>query len=300
MINQYKRVDVFKCTHLSHKRFGNRVSVYHVLKVKKCYPNGCISFEGICRLINKGQRCIKGYNYVGVNCSSCLYFKEQKIMRKPEVLLNNENYKEFIDDLDQFEDWIKDNKGKKINFRGEISWIKPKFEKRIYKKYENLGTTGFIVGFKNGFIDTQTFDDYAYALISINNQEKWGFSRGDEIEFDANFNIDNGMVMFERIRNMEIISRSSEHSPPTKSEAEVACKLGTILSEKSEKCVNCPSGSLIYIKDFTHPELRVYRRLICVEGYANPSICKKIDEKIYEKISSDSFFNKCPEDKFIL
>ncbi|NVM02857.1 MAG: hypothetical protein HWN67_11005, partial [Candidatus Helarchaeota archaeon] len=254
MINQYKRIDVFKCTHLSHKRFGNRVSVYHVLKVKKCYQNGCISFEGICRLINKGQRCIKGYNFVGVNCSSCVYFKEEKIMRKPVVLLNNESYKEFIDELEEFEDWIEYNKGRKINFRGEVSWVKPKFEKRIYKKYENLSLNGFIMGFKIGFIDTQKFDDYSYALISVNNQERWSFSRGYEIEFNANLNIDNGMIMFEKIRDIEIISDSSKQSHPTKSEAEVASKIGKILPEKSEKCVNCPSVSLIYIKDFTHSE----------------------------------------------
>jgi len=277
MINQYKRCDVFKCAHLSHKKFGSRVSVYHVLKVKKCYPAGCISFEGICRLMNKGHNCIKGYNYVGVNCTSCSYFKESKIMRKPEILLDKNQYEQFTEELDQFEDWIKANKGRLINVRGIISWIKPRFEKRIFKKNESLNLNGFIIGFKKGYIDIDSFDDHLYAVLSVNNQEKWRFCRGDEIEFIGEFNVSNGMITFDKIRNVEVISRDGSESPPTKNDAEVALKIGKIHPERNNKCVNCPSGSLIYVKYFTHKEPKSYRRLICVEGYEHHSVCKRVN-----------------------
>ena len=85
------------------------------------------------------------------------------------------------------------------------------------------------------------------------------------------------MIIFDKLRNIEIISSIGDQSPPTKSDAEVALKIGKIHPERSNICINCPSGSLIYVKYFTHKCPKIYRRLICAEGYEHYSVCKKID-----------------------
>ena len=300
MINQYKRNDVYKCMHLSHKRFGNRVSVHHVLKIKKCYPNGCISFEGICRLVNKGQKCKKGYNYVGVNCSNCSYFIEQKIMRIPEIVLNQSDYENFTGELDCFEDWIQRNQGKRLQCKGIISWIKPSFEKRIYKKNESTVLKGFIIGFKEGYIDIDRFDDYLYAMLNTYEQDRWRLSRGDEIEFSGILDIENGMVIFRKIRNIEIIYRAQENAPPTSSDAKIASAVGKILINRDEKCVDCPSGSLIYLKDFTRSKMQIYRRFLCSEGYEHSALCERISLDLCAQEDSEFIRDVCTKNKIML
>lgn len=300
MINHYKRNDIFKCMHLSHKRFGNRVSVYHVLKVKNCFPNGCISFEGVCRLLNKGQNCVKGYNYAGANCTRCSYFKEQKIIRNPEILLQKDEYENFLDDLDCFEEWIERNRGRFLQFRGTISWIKPSFEKKIYRKNTATILKGFIIGFKNSFIDIERFDDYTYALFTGNEQDRLALSRGDEIEFSGKFDMDNGMIMFYNHKQLEIITRAYQFEPPTSSQAKVALAVSKILTKKDEKCTDCPSGSLIYIKDFTGNKLKQFRRFICAEGYENAEVCERISYSVCEYNEPKSMQNAYYRNKKML
>lgn len=57
MRNQYKRLDVFRCKLDFHEAFDGKVSVYHVLKVKRCLHEGCFYFKWHCRLLEKGARC---------------------------------------------------------------------------------------------------------------------------------------------------------------------------------------------------------------------------------------------------
>ena len=87
MINQYKRTDVFRCNYESHAKFENKVSVYHVLKKKKCWPTGCLSFKWTCRLLNKGKKCIRGYDFMGKKCDGCSYYDDIKIHNQPQSLI---------------------------------------------------------------------------------------------------------------------------------------------------------------------------------------------------------------------
>gem|GEM_PF-4997594 len=49
LINQYKRQDVFRCSHQAHFRFESNVSVYHVLKEKNVFPKDASIFCGSAR-----------------------------------------------------------------------------------------------------------------------------------------------------------------------------------------------------------------------------------------------------------
>jgi hypothetical protein len=70
LVNQYKRQDIFRCTHDSHSRFNHAVSTYHVLKVKRCFPDGCTYFRWKCRNLNKGISCTKKIS----SCGPALFF----------------------------------------------------------------------------------------------------------------------------------------------------------------------------------------------------------------------------------
>ncbi len=136
LVNQYKRQDVFRCSHKAHFRFEKSVSVYHVLKEKKCFPEGCIWFLWKCHLLNKGNSCPKGYQHVGRNCFSCKNYFEEKINYQPEILLNEEQHKRFKQELEEFEEWLNTSAGKWVEFSGEVFSVKPHFRRIRYGKKE--------------------------------------------------------------------------------------------------------------------------------------------------------------------
>ena len=79
MKNQYKRTDIFRCVHDVHQKFQNRISVYHILKEKQCYPQGCFYFRWRCKQLNKKNKCYRGFFHVGRKCFGCRDFYDEKI-----------------------------------------------------------------------------------------------------------------------------------------------------------------------------------------------------------------------------
>jgi hypothetical protein len=142
LINQYKRQNVFQCGHKAHFRFEKNVSVYHVLKEKKCHPEGCIYFLWKCRLLNKGHSCPKGYQHVGRNCFSCKNYFEEKITYQPEILLNKEEFENFQRELEEFENWLEGAIGKRVEFSGTVNSVKPHFKKKKFGSKESLTFPG--------------------------------------------------------------------------------------------------------------------------------------------------------------
>ncbi|MFX0201192.1 MAG: hypothetical protein ACFFCW_34170, partial [Candidatus Hodarchaeota archaeon] len=116
LINQHKRQDVFKCAHKAHFKFDKNVSVYHVMREKNCFPQGCIYFVWRCKLINKGKRCPKGYEHVGRKCFGCKYYYEEKVCHQPDVILDDEEFKKFEKSLEEYEEWLESVVGKDVEF----------------------------------------------------------------------------------------------------------------------------------------------------------------------------------------
>ena len=102
MRNPYKRLDIFRCKYYNHAKFDYKVSAYHVLRVKNCYPQGCLYFKWHCKLLNKGQSCIKGFQHVGKKCFGCKHYYDEKVNNQPELLISEEEYHFFLDELEEF------------------------------------------------------------------------------------------------------------------------------------------------------------------------------------------------------
>ncbi|MFQ6115065.1 MAG: hypothetical protein ACE5NG_13455 [bacterium] len=179
MINQYKRLDVFKCNYPSHARYENRVSVYHVLKDRKCFPQGCIYFQWRCQLLNKGESCVRGYSHVGRKCFGCKYFYDEKINNQPQVSLREDDFKIFQEELRDFENWLEEIKDKEINFCGVIDSVKPRFQKLLFGTKSEVKLQGFILTFREGYIGRVHFEDFCYGVIGKNQQSNHKFSPGD-------------------------------------------------------------------------------------------------------------------------
>jgi hypothetical protein len=272
LINQYKRQDVFQCGHKSHFKFEKNVSVYHVLKEKGCYPEGCIYFLWKCRLLNKGHSCSKGYQHVGKNCFSCKNYFEEKISYQPELLLDKEEFGNFQRDLEGFEDWLVSVVGKRIEFSGTVNSVKPHFIKKRLGSNQILTFPGFLISFKEGYLDRVFFKDYIFLSISRKSQESLKFAKGDKVEFEATLRTDKGRIVLERIGQVEFLEKKGE-AFWNESLALVAKNTGTELDCQPEKCLVCENGCLLDVVEREGERSKIYRHLFCLAGVVDPEAC---------------------------
>ncbi|MGB8657020.1 MAG: hypothetical protein WCE90_04450 [Candidatus Zixiibacteriota bacterium] len=272
LINQYKRQDVLRCSHKAHFRFEKNVSVYHVLKEKQCFPQGCIWFLWKCRLLNKGQSCPKRYQHVGRDCFSCKNYLEEKVNYQPEIILNDEEFKKFQRELEEFEEWLERTVGKWVEFSGKVSSVKPHFRKVIYGKKEILEFPGYLISFKEGYLDRVFFQDSIFVTVSRRTQLNLKFAMGDEVEFKARLRADKGRIVLDKIKQVEFVHKE-EAEVWSLSQALVAKNTGKEFDCQPGKCMMCENGSLLDVVEKSGNSHSAKRHLFCLIGMENPDEC---------------------------
>jgi len=272
MKNPYKRMDVFRCNQEAHRHFQGRVSVYHVLKEKRCYPEGCLYFIWHCMLLEKGNRCIHGYNTVGKRCQGCTYYNDEKVHLQPDRILDETSYDAFLDEFDDFESWLESVRYKNLPIAGRIKIIKPWFElTRLHR--ENHGKLrGYLLVFKHGFIGNQPFEDTFYVRISEKLMKIFSFVPKMKVELMGEVREDRGRIVIHRARNVEIHSRGWGR-PWNRDRALVAVKTASLLKNQTDQCLACPWGALADVIDKQDQEVNRYRHLYCLKGVSDPESC---------------------------
>lgn len=268
IINQYKRHDIFKCVHQSHTLFEHRVSVYYVLKAKKCYPQGCVYFNWKCHILNKGKPCPRKFKHVGRYCFNCKDFFDEKEIYIPELIVSNDEYQKFIHELNMFEYWLEDLRAREVAFSGVINSVKPSFYKKAGRRDNQLSFDGFLINFKNGYINLDHFKDFVYVKISSKMQHRYNFCNGDKINFYARLNEQCGRIVLNRVNRIDI-DEKADGETWTEGKAKLAQKTGTIIPVQYEKCLNCDKGSLLDIST----DSQRHRMLFCLEGIRDPHYC---------------------------
>ena len=272
MINQYKRLDVFQCDQDAHRHFQGRVSVYHVLKEKGCYPQGCLYFLWRCSRFEKGRPCVHKYKYVGKNCKGCTYYLEEKVHLQPECLLSDQAYSDFLEELEGFEAWLEQVRFKRLPIAGRITIVKPWFERIVYPGENRKKLRGYLLVFKRGFIGMDAFDDTFYVRVSERLMQRFRFIPKMKVEFTGELREDHGRIVIHKPGSVEILSKGwgklwKRHS------ALVAVRTATCFSRQPESCMQCPWGALADTMDHTENPPRRYRSLYCLKGIADPDYC---------------------------
>ncbi len=272
MINPYKRLDIFKCKSLGHGKFENRVSVYHVLRIKNCYPQGCIQFLWRCHLLNKGKRCTRGFKHVGRKCFGCREYFDKKIHNQPVLLVSDAEYDQFLEELDEFEDWLELLQNRFIDIQGTIDSVKPALTKIITPHSDRLELKGYFLHFREAFIDRTHWEDHCYAVIYPDQHKRFEFAPGDEIDFRAKVTLDQGRVVFKKLNSIEFLYRSNR---PTWSNSEALVIQHTLIpfSKQHQKCYHCEQGMLVDVIDKSRPQWQRSRELICLKNFSNPKDC---------------------------
>lgn len=274
MINQYKRLDVFRCKLTSHESFAGRVSAYHVLKVKRCLPDGCFYFKWRCRLLEKGTACRKGYHYPGKNCTGCRFYWEEKIHKIPVVQLSADKYREFLDELERFEEWLAANKGRRLEVYGRVNFVGPLLAKTVYPGNSRVSLKGYLVNFAECYLGRTHFQDYVYLRLSRSAQQRLRLQRGDLVEFEAELTVDEGRLVLEKAGKLEFRECTPRLREEDLASAIVEARTATVLDTQSERCLNCERGRLVdVLEKGTGNGRGFYRQLFCLESVTDPSIC---------------------------
>jgi len=264
--NQYKREDIFICDHITHKNFNKSVSVYHVMIKKKCYPHGCVNFKYKCKFKRK---CPKGFHKAGLKCENCKYLVEEKYVKIPKII-DEERYKEFCTEMEDFNLWLGKIKNRVIQFWGNVNSVKPFFEKIISSKNEKILHRGFIVSFEQGYINSDFWDDYCYLLLNKNQYRKIKPHPGDEIEFSARLKFTDGRIILQYPSKINFVSKT-EGKLWENEDVLLAKSVGKTHISQPDKCFRCDQGILIEVTDRNLNKF--YRQIYCLEGIENFEDC---------------------------
>jgi hypothetical protein len=270
-INHFKRQDVFRCMHDSHDHFNNTVSVYHVLKVKKCFPGGCTFFRWKCRNLDKGKTCPRKFHHVGRLCFSCNQFYDIKETNHPEFIPGEHELRHFQEELQYFEDWLESVQGKQVELSAAITSVKPEFILKRGRRRDQVMLHGFLLTLNNCFINLINYKDIAYAPISISAQNRFNFAGDDTIDCRGFLTVSNGMIIIRELKTVEITAGKST-AVWTESRARVVQKTGAVLPYQFPACSGCDRGSLLHVITDAAPANKP-RALFCFEGVSDPDLC---------------------------
>jgi len=186
----------------------------------------------------------------------------------PELLVNKEEYQNFIRALNLFEQWLEELRGKEVVFSGIINSVKPSFYKKAGRRDHQLSFDGFLINFKEGYIKLDHFKDLVYVKVSSKMQHRYAFCKGDKINFYARLNEHYGRIILTRVNRIDI-DEKADNETWTEGKTQLAKKTGTIIPVQYEKCLNCDRGSLLDIST----DSKRYRMLFCLEGIRDPQYC---------------------------
>jgi hypothetical protein len=277
MWNCYKRDDVFLCRHESHGRFDYRVSAYHVLVERRCYPDGCIAFAWKCKRMHKGEGCPKGYHHVGSNCTQCRFYDEEKIQRRPAVLLDEERFADFLEECRRFDEWLEEVRQRPLELGGLVTDIRPHLVRRVDGRRSSLTLRGYLARLQPGFIGLRGLEDAIYLEVSRTQQERHRLAPGDQIEAEAWVRLDRGRLVGVRSRRVQVEQRNGGEAPGW--DRALLDREGAVaLPDQPERCLRCPRGVLVDVEEITsHRGRRVpraqRRQLLCLEGIGRPQEC---------------------------
>lgn len=272
MKNPYKRTDVFTCNYSDHSRFEGRVSAFHVLKVKKCFPQGCLYFHWSCSRKNKGLSCKRGFNYIGRLCQGCSFYQDEKRHCQPNIIITESEWQAFQCEVESFDEWLQELQGREVETAFRIDAVKPRFIKEVQSDHGRVRLAGYLLIMSQGFVDREFFQDTLYAIVSPNQQEQHAFAPEDEVEARALITLDRGRPILSRLRAVAFEKRSGQ---PTwnNSRALVARSGASYFSNQSGGCLQCPHGALVDVTVQERGRSLQRRDLYCLAGMPEQYEC---------------------------
>ncbi len=269
--NLYKVTDLFSCPHRLHKHHESGTSVWHVLKYKACFPDGCVTFAWKCTKFDDGHKCPRNKKHVGKDCFSCPHFYDLKLAYSPDVQVDDVDYARFRSDFSEFEEWVNGLTGKRVEIRGRIKTVNPLLTNEGDNGNFRIACRGVLLYLTDGIFGYDIFEDPFYARLSFSAYDRINVAVGDTLDMKGQLEIDRGRFVFGKVGDIEVVRRG-ESEPIPSSQLKQAKFTGTVVDGQPAKCLLCAHGLLI---DSSNSDGRsAPRRLLyCIKGVADYHFC---------------------------
>lgn len=222
---------------------------------------------------------------MGRKCFGCREYFDIKIHNQPVLLVSDAEYDQFLEKLDEFEDWLELLQNRFIDIQGTIDSVKPALTKIITPHSDRLELKGYFLHFKEAFIDRTHWEDHCYAVIFPDQQQRFEFAPGDKIEFRAKLTLDQGRLVFKKLNSIDFLFRSNRETW-SNSKALVIQHTLIPFSNQPQKCYHCEQGMLVDVIDKSRPQWKRSRELMCLKSYKDPNECfYSVELKQIEEIS---------------
>ena len=210
---------------------------------------------------------------MGRKCFGCRDFYDEKIHNYPELQVSTETYRDFLKELDEFEDWIEEHKYKPVEFWGKIFAVKPHFIQKIFHKSRYLSFRGYMMVIRDGYLGNEHIEDPLYVNISSRYYGKLNIGVDGEIEGRGQLRLDKGRLVLNQVKNVDVVQPGKT---PYWNEQRVLISRETAVEfqEQPENCVQCPFGSLVELQYHYHNnDTAPRRRLFCLKGISAYKDC---------------------------
>ncbi len=207
-----------------------------------------------------------GYTTPGRKCKGCTYYVEEKLHFQPTLLLPSDAYTQFIEEIENYENWLEKIRFTRQPIAGRIYTVRPWFEKHLFPDRSRLDLRGYLLVFMD------RFEDPFYVRISQGQMQEYGFIPRMKVEMVGEIREDRGRIVIQHVAQVEKKTKGWGWQW-TKDKAQVAVKTATEFTFQPEKCFACSWGALVDITELTENEKKKYRRLYCLKGIVNPSVC---------------------------
>ena len=183
-------------------------------------------------------------------------------------------YPDFVELLQDFEEWLRDHVEKRHECLGTIRSVKPHI-KMFGEPSGNpsVHLAGYLVCFENTFIGNERIDDPVFAVVGRAAQQRLQLRRGDELEFEAILTVDEGRLRLDQWRKIDFRVRAENEMVWNDSKSVVARSTGTMLKHQAEKCIACDQGMLVDVVRREYGKDRLLHRIFCLQGMASASAC---------------------------
>ena len=269
--NSLKARGLFVCRHPLHSRFNYEVSPYHVYEEKRCIDQGCVQFVWRCKIYGKSFHCPRGYKHVGRNCSMCKHYYEEKICRRPDLIVDPPAYEQYQRQLEDYRWWLSTVVGNKVPFSGIIDAVYPALERTIDNGRSQTYLRGFLLSFESAYIGYDLFDDRIYMRVGGNFISRYQPASGDHIDCLARLQTDRGRVVMTNPVQVDF-TQKDDPQQITISRAQVGRATGSIVIDDISKCRGCPYGALLDV-EVIRPKRNRYRRFYCLRGVSRTQDC---------------------------
>jgi hypothetical protein len=287
--NRLKQPNLFLCRHPAHRRFSFVVSPYHIFEQKRCHKEGCVQFLWKCKIFGKDFDCPRGFKHVGRNCGACKHYYEEKVCRKPESLIGEQEMAAYFNQLDDYRYWLSTVIDKKVPFSGKISGVFPSLLKIVDYDKSEIRLNGFLLRFEKANIGYDLFDDRIYMQVGQTFLRRSQPAEGDSIDCEAILKTDRGRIVMINPTRIEFCE--SDNQPLIDySRTLVGKSTGEIVKDNCGLCRGCPYGALMDIV-VIRPQPNQYRRFYCLRGVEISKGCPiRLEEKIdaYENESAET------------